>query len=82
VALRPEAVSLNGTGSERNRLNGTIEEVSFLGSVVRIRVRFKQNAISLDTFNNPGVTPPERGQPVTVSFNREDLLVLEGAEPN
>jgi putative spermidine/putrescine transport system ATP-binding protein len=82
VALRPEAVSLNGTGSERNRLNGTIEEVSFLGSVVRIRVRFKQNTISLDTFNNPGVTPPERGQPVTVSFNREDLLVLEGAEPN
>jgi putative spermidine/putrescine transport system ATP-binding protein len=82
VALRPEAVSLNGTGGERNRLNGTIEEVSFLGSVVRIRVRFKQNAISLDTFNNPGVTPPERGQPVTVSFNREDLLVLEGAEPN
>jgi putative spermidine/putrescine transport system ATP-binding protein len=82
VALRPEAVSLNGTGGERNRLNGTIEEVSFLGSVVRIRVRFKENAISLDTFNNPGVTPPERGQPVTVSFNREDLLVLEGAEPN
>jgi putative spermidine/putrescine transport system ATP-binding protein len=82
VALRPEAVSLNGTGGERNRLNGTIEEVSFLGSVVRIRVRFKQNAISLDTFNNPGVTPPERGQPVTVSFTREDLLVLEGAEPN
>jgi putative spermidine/putrescine transport system ATP-binding protein len=82
VALRPEAVSLNGTGGERNRLAGTIEEVSFLGSVVRIRVRFKQNAISLDTFNNPGVTPPERGQPATVSFNREDLLVLEGAEPN
>ncbi|MBI3706891.1 MAG: ABC transporter ATP-binding protein [Proteobacteria bacterium] len=80
VALRPEAVSLADAGGERNRMRGTIEEVNFLGSVVRIRVRFKENAISLDTFNNPSVAPPQRGQPVTVSFAREDLLVLEGAE--
>ncbi len=59
---------------------GTIEEVSFLGSVVRIRVRFQENAISLDTFNNPNAAPPARGAQVTVSFGREDLLVLEGAE--
>ena len=81
VALRPEAVTLNGSG-ERNRLQGAIEEVSFLGSVVRIRVRFKESAVSLDTFNNPGAPPPQRGEQVTVSFAREDLLVLEGAEPN
>jgi putative spermidine/putrescine transport system ATP-binding protein len=80
VALRPEAVSLADAGGERNRMRGTIEEVNFLGSVVRIRVRFKENAISLDTFNNPSVAPPQRGQPVTVCFAREDLLVLEGAE--
>jgi len=47
---------------------------------VRIRVRFQENAISLDTFNNPNATPPARGTRVTVSFGREDLLVLEGAE--
>jgi putative spermidine/putrescine transport system ATP-binding protein len=81
MALRPEAVSLENLDGERNRMHGTIEEVSFLGSVVRIRVRLAENAISLDTFNNPGVSPPERGQPVTISFAREDLLVLEGAEP-
>jgi putative spermidine/putrescine transport system ATP-binding protein len=82
VALRPEAVTLNNPGDGRNRMRGTIEEVSFLGSVVRIRVRFKESAISLDTFNNPSVAPPQRGQPATVSFAREDLLVLEGAEPS
>jgi putative spermidine/putrescine transport system ATP-binding protein len=81
VALRPEAATLNGAAGERNRLQGTIEEVSFLGSVVRVRVRFGESAISLDTFNNPNAPPPARGEPVTVSFAREDLLVLEGAEP-
>jgi putative spermidine/putrescine transport system ATP-binding protein len=81
VALRPEAVSLGDGAGERNRMRGTIEEVSFLGSVVRIRVRFAEQAISLDTFNNPSVAPPERGQPATLNFARDDLLVLEGAEP-
>jgi putative spermidine/putrescine transport system ATP-binding protein len=81
VALRPEAATLNGAAGERNRLEGTIEEVSFLGSVVRVRVRIGESAISLDTFNNPNAPLPARGEPVTVSFAREDLLVLEGAEP-
>jgi putative spermidine/putrescine transport system ATP-binding protein len=78
VALRPEAVSLNGAGGRRNRLDGTIEDVNFLGSVVRVRVRFAENSVSLDTFNNPNVPPPKHGDKVTVSFAPEDLLVLEG----
>jgi putative spermidine/putrescine transport system ATP-binding protein len=81
VALRPEAVSLNGVGGLRNRLSGTIEEVSFLGSVVRVRVRFQENAISLDTFNSPSAPPPRRGESVTVTFAPDDLLVLEASEP-
>src|SRR5262249_330216 len=82
VALRPEAVSLDEANGADNKMQGTIEEVSFLGANVRIRVRFKANAISLDTFNAPGGAPPRRGQPATVAFAREDLLVLEGAEAN
>jgi putative spermidine/putrescine transport system ATP-binding protein len=77
VALRPEAVVLNGSGS--NRLNGAIDEVSFLGSVVRIRVRFRDSAISLDTFNSPNAPPPKQGDKVVVSFAPEDVLVLDGA---
>ena len=79
VALRPEAITLNGAAADRNRLSGTIEEVNFLGAVVRIRVRFARVAVSLDTFNNPGQPPPQRGQQVTVSFAPEDVLILEGA---
>lgn len=77
LALRPEAIVLDGEGGTRNRMEGTIEEVAFLGSVVRIRVRFGDNALWLDTFNNPGIAPPARGSKAVVSFDRDDLLLLE-----
>jgi putative spermidine/putrescine transport system ATP-binding protein len=77
VALRPEALSIGHANGGNNNLTGTIDEVHFLGSVVRIRVRFGDNVVSLDTFNRPHSAPPERGQPVTVNFTREDLLVLD-----
>ncbi|HVO01267.1 MAG TPA: ABC transporter ATP-binding protein [Candidatus Cybelea sp.] len=93
VALRPEAAVLenghdhaaakpngaNGNGVLRNRIGGTVDDVHFLGSVVRIKVKVEDDAISLDTFNNPNTTPPQRGAPVTVSFTPADVLVLEGA---
>jgi putative spermidine/putrescine transport system ATP-binding protein len=77
VALRPEAVGMTAREGADNALQGKIEEVMFLGSVVRVRVRFKENAISFDTFNQTGSPPPRRGDPVTVRFSREDLMVLD-----
>jgi putative spermidine/putrescine transport system ATP-binding protein len=70
---------MNGAnGAHRNRIGGTIEDVHFLGSVVRIKVRVQDGALSLDTFNNPNATPPQRGAAVMVSFTPADVLVLEG----
>ncbi|MGH2454440.1 MAG: ABC transporter ATP-binding protein [bacterium] len=77
VALRPEIVSLDEATEDGNQMQGTVEDVNFLGSIVRIRVRFKDNAVSLDTFNNPRLLPPQRGQALAVSFSREAVLVLE-----
>jgi putative spermidine/putrescine transport system ATP-binding protein len=77
VAVRPEIVSLGEAAGDGNRMQGTVEDVNFLGSIVRIRVRFKDNAISLDTFNNPRLSLPRRGQAVTVGFPREAVLALE-----
>ena len=77
VAIRPEIVSLGEAAGDGNRMQGTVEDVNFLGSIVRIRVRFKDNAISLDTFNNPRLSLPQRGQALTVSFPREAVLTLE-----
>jgi putative spermidine/putrescine transport system ATP-binding protein len=79
VALRPEAVTISAGEGAGNRLPGTIEEVAFLGAVVRVRVRVGEHAISLDMFNDPNVRPPERGAPATIAFKRDDLLVLKDA---
>ena len=77
VALRPEAVALGAGAPGRNVLAGQIEDVGFLGSVVRIRVRAGGTLVSLDMFNNPGAPPPSPGQAVQLGFAREDLLVLD-----
>jgi putative spermidine/putrescine transport system ATP-binding protein len=77
VAVRPESVSLQAAEADGNRMRGIIEDVNFLGSIVRIRVRFAENAVWLDTFNNPRLAPPAPGQAVTVGFPREAVLVLD-----
>ena len=69
IALRPEIVSLHEAPGHGNRMQGTVEDVNFLGSIVRIRVRFGENAVSLDTFNNPTTVPPQPGQAVTVTLS-------------
>ncbi|SKA32652.1 ABC transporter ATP-binding protein [Consotaella salsifontis] len=77
LALRPESVSLSPRPEATNRLNGTIEDVSFLGSVVRIRLRIGGSTLLFDTFNNPASPPPPRGANATVHFAPGDLQVLE-----
>jgi putative spermidine/putrescine transport system ATP-binding protein len=85
VALRPEMVSL-GSESDANRLTGTVTDVSFLGSIVRIRVGIEDgpNATSnviLDEFNEPTLNLPTLGDTVTVSFPIEGPLVLDAKAP-
>ena len=80
IALRPEAIFLTGAGEGANTMQGEIDDVSFLGAIVRVRVRFAENVISLDIFNSTVTRPPTRGETVTVSFMPDDVLVLD-AEP-
>jgi putative spermidine/putrescine transport system ATP-binding protein len=77
LAVRPEAIVLEAPANGRNTLAATVEEVNFLGAVVRIRARVNEAVISLDIFNDPNRRLPERGQPVALGFSHENLLVLE-----
>jgi putative spermidine/putrescine transport system ATP-binding protein len=81
VALRPEIISLNGNAGAVNHLAGTVDDVMFLGPIVRIKVRFKDQFLQFDEFNNPHLNPPQRGQQITVSFPPEACLVLTDQRP-
>ncbi len=76
LAIRPEALRIGVGTSDRNTLNGLVEDASFLGSVVRVRVRVGQSMILVDTFNDSALPPAARGQGISVNFSREDLIAL------
>ncbi len=76
LALRPEVIALKPGQGHDVSLPGTITDVHFMGSVIRVRIRTGKNHISLDTFNDAASPPPAPGQQATVSFARDALLVL------
>lgn len=76
LALRPEAASLGAVAGKSGQLHGKVQDVNFLGSVIRVRVKVGEQVISLDGFNQPSVAPPKAGDHVMVSFAPEELLVL------
>ena len=58
-------------------LDGTVSEVSFLGSVIRLKVDLGQgNAVHLDTFNDQHTPPPSHDERVKVTLSGSDILVL------
>lgn len=76
LTLRPEVVVIGPREGNDITLAGTIAEVNFLGSVIRLKVTLGSNMLSIDTFNDQRTAPPTRGEPVTISLASKDLLVL------
>ena len=79
IALRPEMASLGTAGGE-NHLRGEVVDVSFLGSIVRIRIRLGGEGgpiVSLDEFNEPTLVLPAPGSTADVSFPADGPLVLD-----
>lgn len=83
IAVRPEMIGAADADDApgHNRLRGTVEDVMFLGAVVRIRLSITKNKIFFDTFNNPHLETPRLGQSVTVRFPREAVLILDTGLP-
>jgi putative spermidine/putrescine transport system ATP-binding protein len=75
LAARPEMITLGAAGRDTS-LAGTITEVDFLGSVIRIRADLGGQSLAFDTFNISHVSPPMVGEKVTLGLNAADLLVI------
>ncbi len=78
LALRPEMVSLGDGPAGSNVLRGSVADVSFLGSIVRIRIRIGAGVqVTLDVFNEPTLVLPQLEEAISISFPAEGPLVLE-----
>jgi putative spermidine/putrescine transport system ATP-binding protein len=76
LAIRPEALLIEAPQAGKNSITVEVEDVSFLGAVVRIRTRFGAELLYLDVFNDPNQTLPERGSRLVLGLSFENLLIL------
>ena len=76
LALRPEAIRLGRSEGREVVLPAIIDEVHFLGSVIRVRARVAGTVVALDTFNRPDQPPPPVGSSEEISFAASDVIVL------
>ncbi len=79
LAIRPERVHLEDGPDRHNHLTGTIHDITFLGSIVRVRMSLPGDGgmLMFDTFNNPRLALPQHDDPVRVAFAPEACLVLD-----
>jgi putative spermidine/putrescine transport system ATP-binding protein len=76
LALRPEAIRLGRGEGREIVLPAIIDEVHFLGSVIRVRARAAGTVVALDTFNRPDQPPPPVGSSEEISFAASDVILL------
>jgi putative spermidine/putrescine transport system ATP-binding protein len=77
VAIRPERLSFTTEGVKPNVLDCTIENITFLGAIVRITVKVGQYNLFMDTFNNPFLELPKIGDRAQITCSREAVLVVK-----
>jgi putative spermidine/putrescine transport system ATP-binding protein len=77
IAIRPERFNFIALERKANVLDCQIENITFLGSVVRIQVLVGSNRFYMDTFNNPFLELPKIGDKDQVTCSREAVLVLK-----
>jgi putative spermidine/putrescine transport system ATP-binding protein len=75
LGLRPEAISLEHADN-RASLSARIRDVSFLGSVIRVKADLAKQHVLVDLLSRPGEKLPQPGTETPLSFSLEDLIVL------
>jgi putative spermidine/putrescine transport system ATP-binding protein len=76
LAVRPEELELGATEGHNN-LRGTVESITFLGSIVRVRVNAGEASLNADLFNERLLELPKVGDAVTINFPEHAAWILE-----
>jgi putative spermidine/putrescine transport system ATP-binding protein len=77
IAIRPERFNFLAQEKKANVLDCQIDNITFLGSVVRIQLLIGSNRFYMDTFNNPFLELPRIGDKAQICCSREAVLVLK-----
>ncbi len=77
VAIRPERLGFASEQKKANVVDATIDNITFLGSVVRIHLKIGDTKFNMDTFNNPFLELPKIGAKEQVTCSKEAVLVLD-----
>jgi len=80
ISIRPERFSIAAEPMKDNVVDSTVENITFLGAVVRIQVKIGNTKFNMDTFNNPFLELPLIGAKEKVMFSKEAVLVLRSSE--
>jgi putative spermidine/putrescine transport system ATP-binding protein len=79
IAIRPERFSFASDGKKANVLDCQIENITFLGSVVRVHILIAKTKFTMDTFNYPSLALPQIGDVNQVTCSKEAVLILGDA---
>ncbi|HUH97550.1 MAG TPA: ABC transporter ATP-binding protein [Anaerolineales bacterium] len=77
IAIRPERLHFLSEGKRANVFECKIENITFLGSVVRVQVSVGNVKFNNDTFNNPFLELPKIGEKTQITCARDAVLVLK-----
>lgn len=82
IAIRPERFSFASEVRKANVVDCRIENITFLGSVVRVHMQIGNSNFTMDTFNYPSLELPRIGATEQVTCSREAVLLLEEIRAN
>jgi putative spermidine/putrescine transport system ATP-binding protein len=77
IAIRPERFNFVAQERKANVIDCCIENITFLGSVVRVKAMIGGKPFFIDTFNNPFLELPKKGDLSQITCSREAVLVLK-----
>jgi putative spermidine/putrescine transport system ATP-binding protein len=77
IAIRPERFNFIAQEKKANVIDCLIDNITFLGAVVRIQLLVGKTRFYMDTFNNPFLELPSIGDKAQITCSREAVLILK-----
>ena len=76
AGVRPESMTITPSTGAANQLHGIVDEMTFLGPILRLRAKVGETPIRLDLFGAARNDPPKIGDAVTIWFTPDSVVPL------